>query len=200
MSLSAICNENSLIKYMSAKKPPAPFYEVPGFARSYKNYLISAAPNIMYMVDINTGQLVKTIAGSYTLSGGNSKMAHWEVVDENLMIYYTDSTIQQWDLESGEIARELRPSRSGAFTRNCAYDLPHDTLYCCINSGFLRIINMANGRITTEFNIHVEYCSVRINGSYVYTSSTDGTMKRFDLAGNLLNTYDLPSDILIFKD
>lgn len=106
------------------------------------------------------------------------------------MIYFFDSTIQQWDLESGEIIREQKPSRNSALTAQCACDLPHDTLYCCIADGSLRIINMATGSVMSEFSVALFTCNARVNGSMVYTASPDGLIKRFDLSGNLLSTYD----------
>ncbi|KAI3655387.1 hypothetical protein MP638_001839, partial [Amoeboaphelidium occidentale] len=62
---------------------------------------------------------------------------------------------------------------------------------------------MATKKIEMEFDAHDNYCNVQVNGSFVYTASYDGLVKKFDLFGNLLNTYEISlgyANILAFED
>lgn len=106
------------------------------------------------------------------------------------MIYRSDSTIQQWDLDTGEIVREFRPSRGSVSTHRCACHLSNDLLFCSLNNGFLRKINMATKRVATEVQAHGLSFELKVNGSFVYTAGFDGLVKRFDQNLFLLNTYE----------
>ncbi|KAI3655505.1 hypothetical protein MP638_003240 [Amoeboaphelidium occidentale] len=46
-------------------------------------------------------------------------MSGAEVDDKYLMIYYSDSLIQQWDLDTGEILRETRLRGSNTVSLMC---------------------------------------------------------------------------------
>jgi len=136
------------------------------------------------------------------LTSGNGLLAAAEVVDKYLMIYYSDSVIQHWDLDTGEIVREIKPSRSSTLSRDCVWHFDLDLVFCSLSTGFVRKINMATKRIETEFDAHDNYCYLLVNGSLLYTGSTDGLVKKFDLFGNLLNTFELTlgyANILAFE-
>jgi hypothetical protein len=63
MTLLATTNsDNAFNKYLSIKKPQAAFGPR-GIIGIYKNYLLTTANNNLYMVDVETGLLVKTITG-----------------------------------------------------------------------------------------------------------------------------------------
>jgi WD40 repeat protein/tRNA A-37 threonylcarbamoyl transferase component Bud32 len=105
------------------------------------------------------------------------------------MIYGSDSTINQYDLDTGDLVRNIKPSRSAVATAGCAYDAVHETVFCCLSTGTVRKINMVTGRIEKEFLAHDGTCDATVNDTYVYTGGIDGSAKRFDLDGNLLNEY-----------
>ncbi|KAI3655802.1 hypothetical protein MP638_005870, partial [Amoeboaphelidium occidentale] len=182
--------DNDFKKYLSAKKSSIDYLHS-SIVGVYKNWHISYWEGDIQFIDVDTGALVKTITASFTLTDGNSLLSGAEVVDKCLMLYYSDSVIQQWDLETGTIEREIKPSRSSTLSRECVWHFDLDLVFCSLSTGFVRKINMATKKIETEFDAHDFYCSVQVNSSFVYTASIDGLVKKFDLFGNLLNTYEL---------
>ncbi|KAI3655967.1 hypothetical protein MP638_003457, partial [Amoeboaphelidium occidentale] len=189
-AISVTSTDNDFKKYMSAKKSSFDYLPA-SIVGMYKNWTISFYDNQVHFIDVDTGALAKTITASYTLTDGNGLISGAEVVDKYLMIYYIDSVIQQWDLETGKIEREIKPSRSSTLSRDCVWHFDLDIVFCSLANGFVRKINMATKRIETEFDAHDNYCNVQVNGSFVYTASFDGLVKKFDLFGNLLNTYEI---------
>ncbi|KAI3656956.1 hypothetical protein MP638_004215, partial [Amoeboaphelidium occidentale] len=189
-AISVTSADNDFKKYLSAKKSTVDYLPV-SIVGMYKNWHISYVDSDIHFIDVDTGALVKTITASYTLTDGNGLISGAEVVDKYLMIYYTDSVIQQWDLETGEILREIKPSRSSTLSRDCVWHFDLDLVFCSLANGFVRKINMATKRIETEFDAHDNYCYLLVNGSLLYTARFDGLVKKFDLFGNLLNTYEI---------
>ncbi|KAI3655662.1 hypothetical protein MP638_003673, partial [Amoeboaphelidium occidentale] len=182
--------DNDFKKYLSAKK--SSFEYIPmRMVGMYKNWCVSFWDSDIHFIDVDTGALAKTITASFTLTDGDSLLAAAEVVDKYLMIYYSDSVIQQWDLDTGEIVREIKPSRSSILSGDCVWHFELDLVFCSLANGFVRKINMATKKIETEFDAHDNYCYLLVNGSLLYTASFDGLVKKFDLFGNLLNTYEL---------
>ncbi|KAI3659730.1 hypothetical protein MP638_005204, partial [Amoeboaphelidium occidentale] len=189
-AISVTSTDNDFKKYLSAKKSSFDYLPA-SIVGMFKNWTISLGESEVHFIDVDTGALVKTIIGSFTLTDGNSLMSRAEVVDKYLMIYCTDSVIQHWDLETGEIVREIKPSRSGNPNRDCVWHFDLDLVFCSLSTGFVRKINMATKKIETEFDAHDNYCYLLVNGSLLYTASFDGLVKKFDLFGNLLNTFEL---------
>ncbi|KAI3655785.1 hypothetical protein MP638_003108, partial [Amoeboaphelidium occidentale] len=189
-AISVTSTDNDFKKYMSAKKSSLDYLPA-SIVGMYKNWCVSFWDSDIHFIDVDTGALVKTITASYTLTDGNGLISGAEVVDKYLMIYFSDSVIQQWDLDTGEIVREIKPSRSSTLSKECVWHFDLDLVFCSLSTGFVRKINMATKKIETEFDAHDFYCSVQVNSSFVYTASIDGLVKKFDLFGNLLNTYEL---------
>ncbi|KAI3655594.1 hypothetical protein MP638_005770, partial [Amoeboaphelidium occidentale] len=189
-AISVTSADNEFKKYLSAKKSSFDYLPA-SIVGMYKNWTISYVDNDIHFIDVDTGALVKTITASYTLTDGNGLLAAAEVVDKYLMIYFLDSVIQQWDLETGKIEREIKPSRSSTLSSDCTWHFELDLVFCSLANGFVRKINMATKRIEMEFDAHDNYCNVQVNSSFVYTASVDGLVKKFDLFGNLLNTYEI---------
>ncbi|KAI3659305.1 hypothetical protein MP638_003521, partial [Amoeboaphelidium occidentale] len=183
-------SDNSLAKYLTAKKPSFQINELYKHGM-YENLLIGSIAGNIYMVDIDTGILVKTITASFTSTGGTGIMSSVQVIGKHLIIFYSDSAIQQWNLDTGEIVREIKPSRSSILSGECVWHFDLDLVFCSLANGFVRKINMATKRIETEFDAHDNYCNVLVNGSLLYTASFDGLVKKFDLFGNLLRTYEV---------
>ncbi|KAI3660390.1 hypothetical protein MP638_005404, partial [Amoeboaphelidium occidentale] len=189
-AVSVSSTDNDFMKYLSAKK--SSFEYIPmRMVGMYKNWSISYWDSDIHFIDVDTGALVKTITASYTLIDGTGLISGAEVVDKYLMIYFSDSVIQQWDLDTGEIAREIKPSRSSTTSHVCAWHFELDLVFCSLITGFVRKVNMATKRIEMEFDAHDSYCNVQVNGSFVYTAGFDGLVKKFDLFGNLLKTYEI---------
>ncbi|KAI3659953.1 hypothetical protein MP638_004980, partial [Amoeboaphelidium occidentale] len=178
-AVSVSSTDNDFMKYLSAKKSSVDY--LPGsLVGVYKNWLISFWESDIHFIDVDTGALVKTIIGSFTLTDDNSLLSGAEVVDKYLMIYYSDSVIQQWDLDTGEIVREIKPSRRSTLSRECVWHFDLDLVFCSLSTGFVRKINMATKRIETEFYAHDNYCHVQVNSSFVYTASVDGSFTLTD--------------------
>ncbi|KAI3655590.1 hypothetical protein MP638_002298, partial [Amoeboaphelidium occidentale] len=190
-AISVTSTDNDFKKYLSAKKSSFDYLPA-STVGMYKNWTISFWANGVHFIDVDTGALVKTIIGSFTLTDGNGLISGAEVVDKYLMIYFSDSVIQHWDLDTGEIiVREIKPSRSSTLSRECVWHFDLDLVFCSLTNGFVRKINMATKKIETEFDAHDNYCYLLVNGSLLYTASFDGLVKKFDLFGNLLNTFEL---------
>ncbi|KAI3655698.1 hypothetical protein MP638_000959, partial [Amoeboaphelidium occidentale] len=177
-------NDNSFTKYLSMKEPQAAF-EPRGIIGIYKNYLLTTGNNNLYMVDVETGLLVKTIAGN---SRGLMVMA--ELINNLVVIYFADNRLQQWDLDTGKIVREQKLFRDSSSIANCALNVTSNITFCCLTDGSVRRINLLTDRIEAQFPAHSQRCGLRLNGSFVYTASFDGLVKRFDAFGTPLATYE----------
>jgi WD40 repeat protein len=125
------------------------------------------------------------------LTDGNGLISGAEVVDKYLMIYYSDSMIQQWDLDTGEIVREIKPLRSSTASFQCAWHFDSLMVFCSLANGFVRKVNMMTAKIEIEFVAHGGYSFLLLNGTYLYTAGYDGLVNKFDLFGNLLNTFEI---------
>jgi hypothetical protein len=62
LAITASSNDDTLRKIMSAKKPPGPSV-ISDAIGTYKNYLVGAVNNFIFLVDIDTRRVVKSILG-----------------------------------------------------------------------------------------------------------------------------------------
>jgi hypothetical protein len=113
-----------------------------------------------------------------------------ELINNLVVIYFADNWMQQWDLDTGEIVREKRLYRDSNSISGCALNVTSNITFCCLTDGSVRRINLLTDRIEAQFPAHNQRCGLRLNGSFVYTASFDGLVKRFDSFGNLLAIYE----------
>ncbi|KAI3656330.1 hypothetical protein MP638_001374 [Amoeboaphelidium occidentale] len=182
--LAATNSDNTFNKYLSIKKPQGS--GPPVILGMYKNYLLTFSSNNVFMVDVETGFLVKTLSGN-----GKGLIAMTELIDNFVVIYFADNWIQQWDLDTGDIVREKRLFKDSNSINSCALNVTLNVTSCCLMDGSVRRINLLTDRIEVQFPAHNQRCELTLNGSFVYTCSFDEAIKRFDPFGNLLATYEV---------
>lgn len=67
LASSASSNDDTVRKIMSAKKPPGPAV-ISDAIGTYENYLIGAVNNFIFLLDIDTNRVVKSILGTLVVS------------------------------------------------------------------------------------------------------------------------------------
>ncbi|KAI3655701.1 hypothetical protein MP638_002575, partial [Amoeboaphelidium occidentale] len=177
-------NDNSFDKYLSIKESSGNFVSF-GILGMYKNHLITFWNNNIYITDVDTGRLIKTISGSKGL------VVSAELINSYVVIYFADNWMQQWDLDTGKIVREQKLFRDSSSIANCATNITSNLTFCCLRDGNVRRINLMTDRIESQFPAHSQSCGLRLNGSFVYTVGFDGLAKRFDAFGTPLATYEV---------
>ncbi|KAI3657375.1 hypothetical protein MP638_006541, partial [Amoeboaphelidium occidentale] len=191
MALLTSCNnDNTFNKYLSIQKAPlmSDHHVVLGV---YKSFFLSLFNSNVFMVDIDTGRLAKTIAGSFTVGDSKGLIVSAELINNDVVIYFADNWVQQWDLDTGKIVREQRFFRDSSSIANCATNITSNLTFCCLLDGNVRRINLMTDRIEAQFPAHSQSCGLRLNGSFVYTAGFDGLAKRFDAFGTPLATYEV---------
>ncbi|KAI3660487.1 hypothetical protein MP638_004316, partial [Amoeboaphelidium occidentale] len=183
-------NDNSFDKYLSIKESSGNFVssEILGM---YKNHLITFWNKNIYMTDVDTGRLIKTISGTFSPKGSKGLVVSAELINNYVVIYFSDNRLQQWDLDTGKIVREQKLFRDSSSIANCATNITSNLTFCCLRDGNVRRINLMTDRIEAQFQAHPQTCYIYLNDSFVYTSSFDGLVKRFGSFGTPLATYEL---------